>query len=485
LGDFATLPEAVTWFNSSALGPTELVVDGVTWDINDTIVVNNPSYALKVTGIGYDLTTYQGATGLSGKPMFNLQSECYFKQFMADGTTLAGYGTGTDENCFTFGTPDIYCEFDDCSITGFNTAIYDPVGVSYFIYNFDIDSCVTGLAVNYSNVVAQQTIDAEIGNFNQCTTGINLARTGTGGQNFILTHLVFSNNSGSTSFNYTGVTTGVGYYYGLANIINCSTNNLGNFRTGFDFSNSARDANIEILGCVGTEDAKPHAKINVRDNVTSTSLGTIGTYYKVNFTNGQTYSCKINTTTNNRLVYLSSHPYDVLSILSGNVALSSSSANLTFVLRKELYVTTLTRGSATGTIATATTATPHHLRISTAGNIQVQMLGWTSAGTISWNGVKSLLSTPTPTTFTYTITYVGTATAATGGTGGALFSPMTVRATSTNSYAFTMIAYIEEMTGYISPPAGGGSDYVELYMTNESNAISATVQDVNWVMHCI
>ena len=50
-GDFRTLKEAVDWFNASASIDTEILLDAGSHEVDDTIVVNNATYALSVSGV--------------------------------------------------------------------------------------------------------------------------------------------------------------------------------------------------------------------------------------------------------------------------------------------------------------------------------------------------------------------------------------------------------------------------------------------------
>jgi len=122
-------------------------------------------------------------------------------------------------------------------------------------------------------------LDAEIGNFVDCTVGVDLISTGSGIKgDFYLAHLLFSGTG--TCIRYGGAA----FLHGdFSSIMNCSDDNTGVFLSGFDFTlASARDANVQVVGCAGVEDKNPHAKVNITDNVVTTACSGANTYYKVN-----------------------------------------------------------------------------------------------------------------------------------------------------------------------------------------------------------
>lgn len=93
-GDFETLKEAVDWFNANATANTEILLDGGDHLINDTVTVNNGSYYLQIRGLGSSVTYLNaatvGGTALTGKPMFDLRTDCDMNKFSAQAATLSG-----------------------------------------------------------------------------------------------------------------------------------------------------------------------------------------------------------------------------------------------------------------------------------------------------------------------------------------------------------------------------------------------------------
>jgi hypothetical protein len=289
-GDFKTLKEAVDWFNASATACTEILLDGCDHDIADTVTVNNGSYDLQIRGLGSAVTYLKAASGLTDKPMFNLKTNCDLNKFTATGSTLTTptvYGTRAGENFITFDTNmETYHEITDFFADTFKIGIADLIGKEIFLFNYVISSCAVGTQINYSGTPAGiVTLDVEVGNFESCPIGIDLLQATK--SNFILNHLVFIHDNGSDiGIKYTG---GAFVYQTISNILNCTYNYVGSLISGFDFERTdGRDANIIIKGNVGIEDKVPHAKLNIVDNTTITTLTTQNVYYKAQGINSKT-----------------------------------------------------------------------------------------------------------------------------------------------------------------------------------------------------
>ena len=458
LGDYTTLKAAVDWFNSSATASTEILLDGGIHLIADTVTVNNSSYKLQIRGLGSAVTRLHAATGLTGKPMFNIKTNCDLNKLTATGSTLASYGTLANENFITFDTTaSIYTEVKDFFIDTFKIGICDLIGVTLFVFDWVIDTCGIGIQTNYSTGSITTEKDIFVGHMVNCPIGIDLLKANTG--NFTIEATVFQNPVNGIAVKYTG---GAGNYVlgTITNILTCSYNNVGTFLSGFDFT-IARDANIGVRSCLGVEDKSPHAKINLSAGATTTAITTGGVYYKAAFTNGTTYTCKMELT-NGKMNCLTSRSYDGMMWLNGTMSVDQANRTLHFCIRKNLVITSVT---GNGTTVTVTTTTPHKLQ---SGD-SVQMLGWTG-GTGTWNGIKTITVTGTN-TFTYLNNGNGTAT---GGTSGVLLSPMAVRtATSGQPAAFSLCVYLDGMTL---------NDYYEPYVTSTNNGDNITMVDLTWML---
>jgi hypothetical protein len=230
---------------------------------------------------------------------------------------------------------------------------------------------------------------------------------------------------------------------------------------GFDFT-LARDADIEVIGNVGVGDANPHAKINVIDNTSTTTLTTANIYYPCVFTNGTTYTCKIGLA-NNRMTWLSAHSRDAYVSISYSLSVGNNNRTISSAVRKNIFVTSL---SGNGTVVTVTTTVPHNLQSGTT----IQVTGWTPTG---YNTTALTIITVTGSnSFTYANTTTGAVTVT--GVCGAILSPITIRAATSGAYYnSTIIGYIQDVIQ---------DDYIEMYISSTSAGDTVTVSDVNWLM---
>lgn len=235
-GDFATLKEATDWFNASATADTEILLDGGLHLVADTIVVNNGTYDLDIRGLDTATTHLGPTTGLTGKPMFNIKSNCNLSKIDFHASGLTNYGTLTDENCITFNTTaDIYSEVTDFLMDGFKIGIADLIGIQLYVFNFTITDCATGISVNYTTNSPTDftSLDAEVGSFENCPIGVNLIKTGAAKKaDFFLSNLIFLH----------GLTTDIGvkydganYIYGtIAEMLSCVCEQTGTLASGLD-----------------------------------------------------------------------------------------------------------------------------------------------------------------------------------------------------------------------------------------------------------
>ena len=461
MGDFATVKAAVDWFNANATGPTSILVDGGNHVIAATVTVNSTGgHPLCICGLASSLTALNAGTGLAGTPMFNIVTPCDFSKISCNGSTLAGYGTNAGENCFSFATTqNVYSEITDIIINTFTIGINDTIGSNIFVFNFVISTCQTGIAINYTSnsPTTITSLDAEIGTIQYCPIGINLLKTGAAKKAKFYLYALFFEHLLSTDIGIKYTTTDYAYA-DIAYVSGCTFNNIGSLDSGFDFSNAV-NANITTVGNAGIEDSKPHAKINVYNNASTTTITTAGAYYKAVFTNGATYAKKI-TLAANKMTYQSILPCDGMMWLSGSMLTSRNSGNMDICIRKEIPVTSVV---GNGTTVTVTCTLSHGL-----DNLQqVQMLGWSNA---AHNGVKTITKV-SDTVFTY---LSGTAATSTGGTCGALLSITSVKgnAVATNVTTFSLNCYVEDMLL---------NSYYEIYVTCANSGDTVTLSDVSWL----
>jgi hypothetical protein len=323
-GKFTTLKAAADWFNASATANTEFLLDGGTFSIADSITINNPNYHLNIRGLNFDCTALQSATGLTGKPMFNIYSEVFFERITFDGSTLGSYGTLEAENCLNIKGNDLLIYVNNYKITGFHAGIYITGGSDVI--------CTNGIFENSHDAIKSfstdtTSIDIEITNVINCNHGIHLAKGVF--SDFFINSVVFYNVAADTSIFYEPATY---TYNGISNITSNTWNFLGKFMVGFDFEN-ARDANIFVKNNVGIEDKVPHAKINVINNLTTTTCTTATNFYKVNYTNGSVYKCKF-TLADNKATYQPTKSNDIKIWVSGNIQVNNNTRIIDVALVK-------------------------------------------------------------------------------------------------------------------------------------------------------
>jgi hypothetical protein len=363
-GDFLTIQAAIAWFNASATQNTMLQLDANDFAIPATIVINNPTYDLQIQG--FEATRFTAATGLTGSPMFEARSNVDFRCIVGDGSTLASYGTLSTECFIDYTTNVTYSELVDDVFQNFYSAVHDTIGADLFMFNFVISDCVVGLNFDYTTNVGWTTMkELETGTVQNCTTGIWLHSAYI--ENFILGHLLFLNEMGQTCILYAPAT-----YHpdGICNIIGCSYNNVGTFTSGFDFSRAdGRDANIEIMSCVGTEDKKPHAKINVVDSTATTTCTTANVYYKLNFNSKKLISFNVPATSGNFTITIGDQT-------TASIAWNASAATIQTAINNLSNVTSVT-------VTQVTAAQTWTVEFLTAGEGWLGMMPVVNLGTLS------------------------------------------------------------------------------------------------------
>ena len=81
------------------------------------------------------------------------------------------------------------------------------------------------------------------------------------------------------------------------------------------------------------ENKNPHCKINVNNNVSTTTVTTAGTFYKANWTNTSFYTTKW-IVANNRITYQTDYLLDAWAIITGNITSNNSNVRITIAIVK-------------------------------------------------------------------------------------------------------------------------------------------------------
>jgi hypothetical protein len=483
-GNYTTVKAAVDWFNASASSDTEILIDGGHFPIADTVIVNNATYSLQIAGLGSEVSFIEAATGLTGKPMFNLKSNCDIHRITATGSTLASYGTAANENFVTFDTTaSIYSEITDLFIDTFKIAIADLKGIDLYLFNFSIIDCGTGVLIDNTTASIVSVQDIEVGNFENCSVGISLAQNGSGAtSNFYLAHIVFEQDSGDTAILYDGSSYAIGTYN---DIFNCTYNNIGTFISGFDFSlTSGRDANVEIIGNAGCPDNVPHSKINISDNVTTTTCTAARTYYKVNGLNSKVHI------TFNDVATSGTFTITVAGQTTTGIAYDASDATIKAAVEALSNVTTVS-------VVVITASQDFTIEFATSGegwgiiSVDVSSLGTVTSVMVIPNHLECRIAV-----LNNKITYLSdhakdglfwitgnlsvnqsnrniNVAVKKNGTGSAL-APFTVRTTTSNQpYPFSLTLYSETIMK---------DDYCELFISSNNAGDIVTISDVYWMV---
>jgi hypothetical protein len=301
---------------------SELLLDGGDHSVSDSLTVLFP-YNLSIRGIEFTSTSIQAATGLTGKPLFNIYTNCSFERITFDGSTLASYGTVAGENCFNLKNAGLYIEFKDFEADNFYYGINITGNSEIFVFDAIFTTMKAGVMVNSTGNTG---IDVEVANFESCDRGISLTKSNKG--DFVINTNVFIQEAGDTSIWYDGTN----YIYNdISSIMNCQYNYLGVFSYGFNFAaTDGRDANIFMIANVGEEDKKPHAKVNLLNNSSSQAI-TAATWTKVAFTKTNSYTCKFFIGTDS-ITYQPRSMTDMIMCLSGSIYTTTQPANVTIAI---------------------------------------------------------------------------------------------------------------------------------------------------------
>lgn len=327
-GNFKTVSAAVAWLGTGTnmKGPTELLIDGGSYPVNNTLVINLP-YHLNIRGFDSESVTFYADTGLTNKPMLQIYGSVWIERVTADGSTLANYGTLSTENAIE-NLGSFYNKFTLGVLKGFYDGI-KLIGANSGLWTFDsILENINGAGIHvYSDGFI--SVDVETNNFKNCAKCISLDKSPS--CEWHLINNLFINGVGGIGVYYNPTT--FTHYDGPVGFGN-TWNNIGLFSQGFDYTRAdGRDANVFVLGNSGREDKKPHFKVNVVNNLSGTIITTAGTFYKAVFINGTTYTCKWKLE-NNKATYLPVNHSDIPLWLNGVISTNGTNRNVTICIRK-------------------------------------------------------------------------------------------------------------------------------------------------------
>jgi len=241
-----------------------------------------------------------------------------------DATSLSTYGTHAGEDCIRFLGEDTYNEVKDFSMDGFWNGIVDSTQAEIWIQEGDMRNIKdAGIVITGANDSVRFRMVTTA--FINCDKGVHLLK---GSKAYILIDGGCEFQNGTV--NDSGIVYTPATFTNFQNIyiIGCTWNNIGKYIEGFDFTRAdGRDANAYIEGNAGIESKAPHAKVNVLNNATGTTITTGGTFYKAAFTNTSFYTCKF-TIADNVVTYQPLNKRDIWMTVTGNIQVNQTNRNL-------------------------------------------------------------------------------------------------------------------------------------------------------------
>lgn len=280
-GNFTTIASAVTWLENHMTAPTELLLDGGTHSVPDSIHVELP-YTLVIRGISSNSSSIIAATGLNGKPFFSLYSDVTFLGVTIDGSTLANWGDAKPEDAIRSNTGCTHIELGDVVVTTARVGLRVLDSADIWVFNSIFENC-SGEGVGIYNASTKQNCfyDIEINTFTDCTKGIEFA-DGDSIQ-FAIKNNLFQMMATDTAL-YFQSNAKIKRVGTLTTITGNDLSHTVNALIGLNFTLPI-NANVFITGNANLPNKTPEAKINVINNTATTTITAVNTFYKANLNN--------------------------------------------------------------------------------------------------------------------------------------------------------------------------------------------------------
>jgi len=313
-------------------GPTVVQLGVGTFSIAATQTINLP-YPVTFVGSSYGSTFINGIAGVTGTPLFDCLTECSFKMIVF--TAFANVA-GNDGIRFTGAGK--YHEVKDCTFIGFNKGLVSTTNNDFWIFEDTFEDCTAAAIEIAAGPASGGKLEMANCDFTRCKIGINFL-SGVSETISILSCNFYNTTSGTDiGINYipTDFTSIISMF-----ISNNAWNNQGTFTSGFDFSRSdSRDANVFLYANLGMENKNPYAKISVRNNASTTTITTPGTYYKAVWTTSIIAEVSkwtigsTSPTSGNRITYQPNNKGDAWAIITGNLSTNQAASIVTFAIVK-------------------------------------------------------------------------------------------------------------------------------------------------------
>lgn len=324
-GSFTSIAEVIGFLDLHMNGPTVVRLGGGIHQIDATQTINLP-YPVTFQGLSFGETEIDAFAGVSGNPLFICQTECYFKML-----SFKSFSDASGNDAIHLTGSGTYYEVKDAYFVGFNKGIVSTTNNDLWVFEVDFEDC-TGAGIEIAaGTEFGGSFKISEADFLQCGIGIHLL-SGASETISILNCTFYNTLSGSDiGILYTPATF---TSFSSIFITNNAWNNQGTFFSGFDFTRSdGRDANGFLSNNAGAENKNPHTKINVNNNVSTTTVTTTGTFYKANWTNTSSYTTKW-TINNNRITYQSDYVSDAWAIITGNLTVDDNNLRVTIAIVK-------------------------------------------------------------------------------------------------------------------------------------------------------
>jgi hypothetical protein len=324
-GSFTTIAEVIGFLNLHMNGPTVVRLGGGTHQIATSQTINLP-YPVTFQGLSFGETEIDASSGVSDSPLFICQTECYFKML-----SFKAYSDASGNDAIRLTGSGTYYEVKDAYFVGFNKGIVSTSNNDLWVFDVDFEDCPgAGIEIAAGTEIGGSFKISE-SDFLQCGKGINLL-SGVSEIVSILNCTFYNTILGSDI----GIlyTPGTFTSFNSIFITNNAWNNQGTFFSGFDFARSdGRDANVFLSNNAGAENKNPHSKINVNNNLSTTTITTAGTFYKANWTNTSSYTTKwiVN---NNRITYQTDYLLAAWAIITGNITVDDNNLRVTIAIVK-------------------------------------------------------------------------------------------------------------------------------------------------------
>ncbi len=326
-----TIPEILEFLALHMTEPSLIKLDGDNYFLTSTQIINLP-YQVTFEGLSSGITTISATSGFTGG-LFSCASACSFK--MITFTSAFGTISGHDAVRLT-GSYPVHYAIKDCSFTGFNKGIMINGNSNTWFFENTFVNVVNSALEMAAGASSGSVLSASTQVFINCGIAVNLV-SGINSTLSIQNCHLFCFSPSQIGMNYIPAT----FSISAMGISNNSWNFVGTMMAGFDFSRSdGRDANIFVENNPGLNGNKPHAKINVINNNTTTTCISNSSWYKAKWTNTSVITTKF-AINDNKIVYLPKTRRDLILYISGNVMVANNNRVITIGIAKNGSIATL------------------------------------------------------------------------------------------------------------------------------------------------